>query len=226
MNKKVYLALAVLVMVAMACSFGSSNTPVPAGGGGTGQQVLFQDDFSNANSGWEVGDYSAGSVGYGNGYYFVKTTSKAVNMYGAAFKSITDAVITVDAAEAGGPSNFNTGYGVICRLQTGDNADMGYYFRISGDGYFSADVASGGSFTSLLTGEKWQQSSAINQGNATNHLEVTCNGSHLKFVVNGTTVFEGNDSTYASGDVALVGTTYEDSSTGEFHFTNFVASKP
>ena len=247
MNKKMIFPVLTLALAIIACTFNSVTQPTPtnvppvvqptvppvvqptvppvAPPSSTGN-VLFQDNFSSSNSGWEVGDYASGSVGYGNGYYFVKTTKKGVNMYGAAFQTMTDAVIEVDATEVNGPSNNNTGYGVVCRLQSGTDADMGYYFRISGDGYYSADVASGGNFTTLLTGDDWQTSSAINQGSATNHILVSCNGNHFIFEVNGVTLFEGDDSTFVSGDVALMGTTYEDSTSAEFHFNNFVASQP
>ena len=191
----------------------------------------FIDDFSNVNSGWEIGSYDTGSVGYGSGYYFVKATSNGVNMYGAAFQNdqgtaiydVQDVVIEVNAAQVSGPSDNNTGYGVICRLQTSDD---GYYFRIGGDGTFSVDVAAGGNFTSLLTGDRWQAADSVIQGNAANYLAVTCNGDHLIFEVNGVTLFDGYDSTYTVGGMGLLGIVYEDNATAEFHFTNFLAVQP
>ena len=53
----------------------------------------FSDDFTNPNSGWEAGTYADGSVGYGNGYYFVKVTTKNSDLYGSAeLDGISDSV--------------------------------------------------------------------------------------------------------------------------------------
>jgi len=249
MNKKLFASVIVLAFAVLACSFSSVVTPTPTNvppvvptavvvqptQTSPVQQSLtelpFIDDFSNVNTGWEIGDYDNGSVGYGSGYYFVKATSKGVNMYGAAFQNdqttaiynVQDVVIAVDVSQVSGPSDNNTGYGVICRLQTGDE---GYYFRIGGDGTFSVDVASGGNFTTLLAGDRWQAASSVNQGNATNHLVVTCNADHLIFEVNGVALFDKYDSTYTAGGIGLLGVIYEDNAAAEYHFTNFMASKP
>ena len=246
MHKKIFIPVFVLAFTVLACALNPAATVAPTNVPPavqptqppviqptlppvlqpTASNVLFSDDFSNPNSGWEIGDYSGGSVGYGSGYYFVKTIKTSINMYGMNSMNVQDVVIEVDAAQFDAPSNNNTGYGIICRLQTGDKADEGYYFRISGDGYYSVDVAVGGTFTSLLSGENWQAASPVIQGDSINHLVVTCNGTYLKFEVNGVTMYSGNDSTFSSGNIGLMGATYEDNSTAEFHYTNFVTSQP
>ena len=187
----------------------------------------FSDDFTNPNSGWEAGTYADGSVGYGNGYYFVKVTTKNSDLYGSAeLDGISDSVLSVDAAQFTGPSNNNTAYGVICRLQN-DSSNDGYYFRITGDGQFSVVKYDNNSFTSLLSGtDEWQDAPSVNQGNTSNHLVVTCNGTHLTFTVNGTTLFDGTDNTFSSGGFGLLGVVFEDNATGEFHFTSFQAKAP
>jgi hypothetical protein len=196
-------------------------------GGSSASGLPISDDFTNSNSGWEDGSYSDGSVGYGNGYYFVKVTTKGDNLYGAAAaNAISDVVISVDAAQFDAPSDNNTGYGVICRLQN-DKSNNGYYFRIGGDGQYSVVMYNNNTFTSLLpNSDVWQDAPAANQGNVSNHLVVSCNGNHLTFTVNGQTVFDGTDNTFAAGGLALMGVVYDDSSTAEFHFTSFQAKAP
>jgi hypothetical protein len=197
-------------------SSGSSSSGLP-----------FSDDFTNPNSGWEAGTYADGSVGYGNGYYFVNVTTKNSDLYGAAtLDGISDSVLSVDAAQFTGPSDNNTAYGAICRLQN-DSTNDGYYFRITGDGQFSVVKYANNSFTSLLPGtDEWQDAPSVNLGNVSNHIVITCNGTHLTFTVNGTTLFDGTDNTFSSGGFGLLGVVFEDNATAEFHFTSFQAKAP
>jgi hypothetical protein len=196
-------------------------------GGVSASGLPFSDDFTNSNSGWEQGTYSDGSVGYGNGYYYVKVTTKGYDLYGAsAADGITDVIISVDATQFDGPSDNNTGYGVICRLQN-DSSDDGYYFRLGGDGQFSVAMYNNGSFTSLMPGsDQWQDAPSANLGNVSNHLVATCKGNQLTFSINGTVVFNGTDNTFSSGGLGLLGVIYDDSATAEFHFTSFQAKAP
>ena len=196
-------------------------------GGSSASRLPISDDFTSSSSGWEDDSYSDGSVGYGNGYYFVKVTTKGDNLYGAAAANgIADSVVSVDAAQFDAPGDNNTGYGVICRLQN-DSSNNGYYFRIGGDGRYSVVMYNNDTFTSLLPGsDVWQDAASINQGNVSIHLVASCNGSHLTFTVNGTVLFDGTDKTFSSGGFALMGVIYDDSATAEFHFTSFQAKAP
>ena len=188
-------------------------TPVPSG------DVLFQDDFSDRSSGWEVGDYETGNVGYRSGSYFVTSASKNSAMWGVANRTFDNVDIEVDATQVYAGPTDNNAYGVICREQ--GNGD-GYYLRISGDGFFSIFLAANGEMTKLV---EWSKSPAIQQGNATNHLRVICNGPRLTLYVNGTQVAEAEDGTFTQGDIALTATTYEDKDT-EIHFDNLVVRRP
>ena len=254
MKKKILVPVLILGLAVMACSLGSVLTPatptnvpppppteappteippteVPAtqaqqSNAGNSGILPLTDDFVDSNSGWEVDSYSDGSVGYGNGFYFVSATVKGDNMYGSApLDNIQNVVISVDATQFSAPDNNNTGFGVICRLQN-DNSNDGYYFRISGDGYYSVIAHYNDTFNSLLTGDTWQDAPAVNQGDVTNHIDVTCNGNQLTFVVNGSTLFDGTDNSFSSGGIGLLGAVYEDNATAEFHFTSFSAKAP
>jgi len=187
-------------------------SPAPEG-------LPFQDDFSDPGSGWEVGDYEGGSVGYGDGYYFVTSTEEGNLMWGLAYRNFSDLVIDVDATQVSAPSNDNNGYGVMCRVQEDDD---GYLLRVSGDGYYAIHRIVDGEFEPLVD---WTPSDVIHQGNATNHIRAICDGSRLALIVNGELLAEVGDATYTSGDIALTATTYEAEPT-EIHFDNLVVTAP
>jgi hypothetical protein len=223
MDKKILGAIAVLAMAALACG----GDLLPGGGGSaksspTPDNVIFRDDFSDAGSGWEVGEYDGGSVGYKDNVYYVSSSATDIMMWGVAHRSFDNFVIEVDATQvSAGPSSDNA-YGVVCREQ-GDGG--GYYLRISGDGYYSiakADVGGGEEFIPLVD---WEESSAINKGNATNHIRAVCNGSTLELSVNGERVATAEDSTFSTGDIAFTATTYESEAT-EIQFDNLVVRAP
>ena len=181
--------------------------------------IIFRDDFGSPVSGWEVGEYEAGDVGYKDGAYFVTSTENSSAMWGVSNRSFDDSIVEVDASQiSAGPESDNT-YGVICREQ--GNGD-GYYLRISGDGYYSIARAAGEDITPLVD---WTQSSIIRQGNATNHIRAVCDGPTLTLFVNEQNLATIEDTTFAQGDIALTATTFEDQPT-EVHFDNLVVHVP
>jgi len=194
------------------------SRPTPAAPLPTG--VLSQDDFSDPDSGWEIGDYDTGSVGYKDGAYFVISASDGDTMWGVANQSFDDVIIEVDATQVSAPANNNNDYGVVCREQ-GDGS--GYYLLISGDGYYAiAKKAEGEDFEWLVD---WTKSDVIRQGEATNHIRVVCDDSTLVLFVNGRRLATAEDDAFSRGDIALTTTTYEDEPT-EVHFDNLVVRQP
>jgi hypothetical protein len=191
--------------------------------------VLFSDDFSDPNSGWYLDDDPGlGSYAYENGVYAVTALSSGLQMWGNANLSFGDVVITVDATQISAPANDNNAYGVGCRIQPETNGD-GYFLRISGDGYFGIfkyvttdQQTDDGEFVILVD---WTPTDAVNQGNATNHIEVSCVGSQLSLSVNGQFLGSAQDSAYMTGDIAVTATTFEDTPT-IIHYDNVVVRTP
>ena len=181
-------------------------------------EVLFHDDFSRQDSGWETGFYDNGSADYNGGVYEVVSSYQGATMWGAAFKDFTDVVIDVDATTTAGPASDNNDYGVVCRLQ--ENGD-GYYLLISSDGYYAIYRGEGDGFVPLVD---WSHSSVVRQGNNTNHIQVVCDESNLTLIVNGDVMAETKDTTFTSGDIGLTATTYESAST-KVHFDNLVVTE-
>ena len=186
----------------------------------TASPILYQDDFSDPGSGWEVGDYDDGSVGYRDGAYFVTSTTNEKVMWGLATRSFSDLILEVDATQVSAPANDDNAYGVMCRVQA--NGYDGYILRISGDGFSSIHKVVDGSPEVLVA---WSESEAIRQGNAMNRLRVVCDGSTLALFVNGELAAEASDTSFTEGDIALIVATYEDEAT-EVHFDNLVVTRP
>jgi len=234
MNKKIFIALAVLVLVAMACGI-NTNVPtptsnptsipnvVPTSGGGvnTSGSVLYQDNFTDSNSGWPHHQTANSTMDYASGGYRIYVTTTDLLAFATSGQSYpTDVSIEVDATKQGGPDDNYIG--VICRYQDSDNF---YFFTISSDGY--AGIAMYKTNTmSILSGSNFGSSTAINQGAATNHIRADCIGNTLTLYVNGTQVNSVTDSTFSSaGDAGLIARANGTAGV-DILFSNFVVNKP
>jgi hypothetical protein len=215
-NKRILFVGLILAAAALACSVGGATSGDEPGGE---TAVLLQDDFSNPSTGWEIGDYQGGSVGYSDGIYFVTSTESGGIMWGLSGHNFGDVDVTVEATQISGPDNDNNGYGIGCRIQANDD---GYFLRISGDGYYSIARTDDGEFTYLVD---WDTSNRINTGNATNTIRVVCSGDTLELYVNDRRVADATDSTYTTGDITLTATTFETTPT-TVHFDDIVVREP
>lgn len=218
------LMLVVLPMLASGLACSLSDLPLPGGGGSgeapdTGGEVLFSDEFADSGSGWEVGDYPTGSVGYENGAYFVTSNGSGDTMWGVANRGFDNLTISVQSTQVRAPGNDNNDYGVVCRIQP---EGEGYYFLISGDGFFSILRADESDFVPLID---WTPTDVVRQGNRSNDIVANCNGADLSLHVNGELLASASDFTYRSGDVALTATSYEPEGT-EVHFDNLIVTRP
>ena len=126
-TRKIISVFILLMVAALACTClptgDGDETPPPPLEEGTPPPpppppgALFEDDFSDTSSGWEVGDYEGGSVGYQDGVYFVRGEESGSVMWGVANRSFDDLIIDVDATQVLAPANNNNAYGVKCREQ-------------------------------------------------------------------------------------------------------------
>jgi hypothetical protein len=234
-------ALAALALSVLACSLpfaptvedrtepsgvDSSGSSGGSSGGDTGGSpagpaggALLQDDFSDSSSGWEVGTYEGGTVGYASDHYQVQSSGDGNVMWGLAGREFADVAIDVTTYQSSAPENDNNGYGVACRVQgEGD----GYYLLISGDGFYGIMSPDGDEFDVLVD---WTESDVIHRGNATNTLRGTCAGSTLTLEVNGQELASTSDTRFTSGDIALVAVSYETEAT-EIHFDDVLVTSP
>ena len=140
MHRRLFVISGLLLAAGLACS-GLTDLSGDVSEGSSGESgfsdgsinkasgdILFSDSFADETSGWEIGDYSGGRVGYWNGEYFVTSLGDGQTMWGLANRGFDDVAIKVRSQQVSAPSNNNNDYGVICRA----NADgAGYFFLIS-----------------------------------------------------------------------------------------------
>ena len=215
--RKFFVAIISLLLIITACApLPASTTPI------ANTKVLFSDDFTKPDSGWDRFQDYAGVTDYSNVGYLIYI--KAANMIKWANPSKTfqsDIHIEVDATMSFGPDN--NAFGVICRYQDPNNY---YYFYISSDGYAGIGRKQD-SLHSIIssTDGKLSKVDGINTGAASNHLRVDCVGSNLTLYANGTQVASAKDSAFSGGSVGLIARTYNTGG-ADILFNNFYVYKP
>lgn len=185
--------------------------------------TLFQDDFSDTNSGWDSADWESGITDYSNGAYrmLVKVPSYVVWANpGEYFDG--DTITEVDATKVSGEDDNR--YGLICRYSGTPEMPNYYFFLISSDGYAVIGKTVEGD-SEFISSEEMQPVEAIYQGATTNHVRADCIGNSLSFYVNGQQVAVATDSAYTGGDTGLITGTFEIEST-EITFDNLVVKRP
>jgi hypothetical protein len=220
MNKKVFVALVVLVLVSMACSTTTVSKTNPTSGSTSGT-ILYQDKFTDSNSGWPHHQTANSTMDYASGGYRIYVTTTYLLVFAPSGHSFQSNVsIGVDTTKTGGPDDNSIG--VICRYQDANNF---YLFAISSDGYAGIAMYKNDTMY-FLSGSQFDPSSAINQGEATNHIRADCVGSTLTLYVNGTQVNSVTDTTFSSGGDAGLLARANGTSGVDVLFSNFVVNKP
>lgn len=174
---------------------------VPAGP----QVILYEDDFSDVNSGWEQYRALDGVLDYEDGGYrmYVDTTNNMFWVQANLTNPLADLIIQVEATQLGGPQDAP--FGVICRL---DEQYQYYYFYITSGGEYGIGkkVAEGGFLVDKLIGmDTPGVSSAIHQGGSVvNEIVASCIGQTYSLTVNGQLLAEVQDDGILEGDVGLL----------------------
>jgi hypothetical protein len=181
------LALLLLSLVAIGC---------------TGINGVYTESF-NQEGNWGIGDRTDVEGIVDNGVYEMLVKANYGIFYATAGEVFTDGIYEVEATQVDGP--LNNGYGMLFRVD--EETDSFYAFEISGDGYVWI-----GRCTNLCDGENvalvggdWFRSPAVQTGlQATNHLQAIVRGNRMTFYVNSVEVGRTADTTFASGDVAIM----------------------
>ncbi len=220
MRLRVILVLLALASATLACqkvsSIAGESQAINQDNAG---RLLFQDDFSDAKSGWDSLINEDGITDYDNGQYRILVNTTNTDVWANPGLNFTNTIIEVDATKAGGDDNNDLG--VICRYKDSNNF---YFFVISSDGYYGIGKFIDGQ--QVLVGmESMPPTDAVRQGNATNHIQAECNGSTLRLVVNGQQMAETTDSDFTSGDAGLLAGSFENPGT-DILFDNFIVREP
>jgi len=185
-----------------------TETPPPA------PAVLLEDGFSDASSGWEIQVDSDVDIGYHDGEYRIAVYSTETLAWGRHLQphDWTDVAIEVDARWLEG--HVDNHYGVQVRYQPGG---LSYYaFLISSDGMYSVWKVADDEWTALA---EWNESKALRQGGAVNHLRIECQGSKMRFFANNEAITVIEDDVFRSGSIGLLVQTYKEG-TAVVHFDN------
>ena len=182
--------------------------------------LLFFDDFSDSNSGWDTVDATDYSTNYyQNAYRIVVNTTRYDSWANPGEHEFKDVSIDVDATKHGGPDDND--FGVLCRYQS---STQYYYGVISSDGYFGIIKTTKDS-SNILGRDNLEYSDWINQGTATNQVRFDCVGESLSLYVNGQLLDQQTDADYSSGNVGLIAGTYDTAGT-DILFDNFSVYSP
>ncbi len=155
-------------------------TEPPPDKGASPAALIYADDFSDIDSGWDVAFENDTEAEYAIGEYRLAVYRTDYVAWGNPSMAplFGDIRVEVDARHVEGPLDNN--YGLLVRYQ--DDTDDFLWFQISSDGYFSVDLREGGEWVTLVP---WEQSDAIRQGEGiTNHLAVEAIGNQFGFYVN------------------------------------------
>jgi hypothetical protein len=161
--------------------------------------VLFQDDFSNASSGWEnQSDEQFGTVDYFDGYYRIEVQGDHNMIWAGPGLNLTDVRLEADMIKVIGSSDDL--FGLVCRAKDKENY---YFFVISSDGYYGIGKTIDG-VQSLINAEGMKPSEIISQGKSINHLRVDCIADQQELYINGQLVAQVSDSDLPRGDIGLL----------------------
>ena len=105
-----------MVGASIAAACGVASTP---------GEVIFQDDFSRAVSGWDRYYDATYSSDYHEGGYRIHVLEANTDAWEIPHLDLTDVQIEVDATKLGGPDD--NVYGVLCRYKDARNF---YFFLI------------------------------------------------------------------------------------------------
>ena len=212
--KPYILFFSILVLSALACSTTNlAENLVPTGG------VLYQDFFSNPQSGWGEFAQDSGTSGYINGAYHFLVNQPDITIWSHPGQSLTDVHIEVSTMPVSGP--LSNQMGIVCRLVNDQNF---YFFSISADGYFGIGKMKDGN-TNLISNSEMQKQNAILTGNQINILRADCVGDKLTMYINNVLVSSVKDTDFSSGDVGIIAGSSEQPG-ADIYFDNFMVFKP
>lgn len=203
-----------MVITTLACSTTNlAENLVPTG------SVLYQDFFSNPQTGWGELSQDSGTSGYTNGAYHFLINQPNMNFWSHPGKSFNDVHVEVSTMPVSGP--FANQMGIVCRLVNDQNF---YFFTISADGYFGIGKMKNGE-SALISNPEMQKQNAILTGNQINILRADCIGNQLTMYINNVLVSSVKDNDFSSGDVGIIAGA-ADQAGPDIYFDNFMVFKP
>jgi hypothetical protein len=166
-------------------------------------QVLME-TFDDPDTWEQYSSPNGVELGIENGVYRAYTMN-AGYAWGLNKQSHTDVILEVEMTPL--TIHYENGFGIMCRADTSNNGD-GYYFMITGMGYYSIRIGQGDEVRALVD---WQQSDAIHPEIDTNRIRAICMGNTLAFYVNDELLAMTVDDVYQTGYAGMAVTTADNS---------------
>lgn len=165
-------------------------------------------DFSELPSNLPNGDFivdgkKMGVIGLLSGQYRISVSGSDSLIYSPSDLVMVDARVEADVAKIGGSPD--DGWGLFCRFTDKEHF---YAFMIFSGGRYSIEKVRGDTWLPLGAPEP-EYSSALNQGSASNHIRIDCNGDVLTLEANGELVAAVKDSEYKAGQVGMFASVFE-----------------
>ena len=178
--------------------------------------IIFQDDFSDAASGWLRTSDSDGSRAYENGEYTINITTPMYWFWSDQYFAYDSLMAEVDTRVLSSAGDAD--YGFICGLQDDENFTA---LEISEDGYFTIWKQAGEDFTTLIG---WTYSEHL-AGSGSHRIAAQCSREKLRLAVDGFLLGEIQDPDFIPGSFGMIAGTYE---TGGFKvaFDNLIIMIP
>lgn len=182
--------------------------------------ILFSDDFSDAQSGWDTYSGEDITIEYTDGSYRMYLNQSNYYIRSTIYRVYTNVEIEADVRKKSGPVD---GYfGLICRFKDPENF---YVFAITSNGYYSIIKLINNEWAMLGNAEWSLNEKVVKTGVQSNHLKATCKGNNLIFEVNGSILMDVIDTDLTVGDIGFYVGTYQAPGV-EVLFDNFLVRKP
>ena len=183
-----------------------------------GPALLYEDDFNDPESGWEISS-QGGLKDYYNGTYHIKVNDPNIFSWSVIDQAYGDVIVEVDVAFTGSADMAEMG--LICRMV--NNQDF-YFLTVRSDGAFAVfKMYQGKEF--FLGMDGYQFSPDIRTGLNTNHIKSQCKGDQLSLYANGIHLITVSDASYPVGDVGVIAGAFEQTDVNVF-YDNFLVIRP
>lgn len=182
--------------------------------------VVYFDNFSNPESGWQVWSSDSAEISYASDGLTFKIKEANYDYWSLPGQRFTDSTLAVDATLIEGPTDND--FGLLCRFQNEYNF---YAFLVSSDGYGGIIKVKDGYYQTLNSPDGLEYGAMIQQGQATNQIRADCVGTRLTLYVNQEKFLEAEDADFTTGDVGLIAGSYGQPGV-EILFDNFFVLKP
>jgi len=169
-------------------------------------EVIYQNTFNDPDS-WTTFGFSQSQFGISDGTYNAISAGGGIVAV-TNFHTHSNAVLEVTAEQI---SAFDdTGYGIICRAQSAQNA-VGYYFLLSGSGRYGIRIGEEERVRVLVP---WTDHPAINKGRATNRIRAVCIDDYFALYINDQFIAEARHDWLEAGLMGLAVTSNEGTEIG------------